>query len=755
MKVSPEVNTVLSSQEIDVSDKQLLLQEKRRKFYQGVVPLNLFIVCTISLLILSGCIFVWVSSFIVTSNSIENLNAMFIEESGQKIIKSLTGYLDPAAKLTKMLAKDWNSGSVNLTQLREYLFPKFQQFETSGCGFFFNDTYSYRYTYTVSGTASNPVVVYSQQPYGFIGSIRDMINITTGDVIKYKYQVIYTPIIMVDQDYWIYLSKYTKQTGQEGVLGDPYLAPGASMTIYYAQWVYDQILWKTQKQKRIIGLAKINLSLDSIVNYLSKIKLLGDGYVVVTLNSGLVIGGSINTTVNDGLTSAHIFDIETRGAGKLIKKFYENNGNTFLTFPENMKLSSDGVGYIITPIKFKYENLEWNIFFVLYESDVNEALVISSSVSVGVTVVIVIFGITASLCTGWIVSRPMKFLENQFESIRILDLEAVNLSKISMFREVDSIFNNLYDTVSWLKEIKSFIPDYVFEQIKQNQEVELHKGQEVKEKNDHLSESSSRKSVSSSRSAMTAKHSSDKSSFKNQHQSLFKMGYSKKGVVFIHAKLENLVEQEVDYISNFFKGFISAISTVVKVNQATLHVISCEEIQISLTSNSLDEKTYEKGVDIALKINYSEFASKYDVKIVTDSENMPLDKYINRPLDIIEMKQQRVRIHELIDKKNTDNDEWLYELENSKKNNKYAEYSKIFEIFHNDYWNGKDVAVEVEDLLLVLDRFRNVEFSGRNDLSCDELSNFLTDLLQVTDPREANSRSSTYAKKLVLDLKVI
>ena len=78
MKVSPEVNTVLSSQEIDVSDKQQLLQEKRRKFYQGVVPLNLFIVCTISLLILSGCIFVWVSSFIVTSNSIENLNAMFI-----------------------------------------------------------------------------------------------------------------------------------------------------------------------------------------------------------------------------------------------------------------------------------------------------------------------------------------------------------------------------------------------------------------------------------------------------------------------------------------------------------------------------------------------------------------------------------------------------------------------------------------------------------------------------------------------------
>ena len=157
MKVKP-ITTSDESDEIHSNiSEQLLQATKKKRPYEGLLPLNLFIVSTISLLILAGCLFVWIASFSVTSNSIQNLNAKFIDESGQKIKNSLHGYIDPIAKLTKMMVRDWNSQAVNLTQLREYLFPKFVEFGANGCGYFFNDTYSYRYTYTVSGTASNPI----------------------------------------------------------------------------------------------------------------------------------------------------------------------------------------------------------------------------------------------------------------------------------------------------------------------------------------------------------------------------------------------------------------------------------------------------------------------------------------------------------------------------------------------------------------------------------------------------------------------
>ena len=155
MKIKPVVSN--NFEEVESSLQSLSDNSTpKRKCYEGLIPLNLFIVSTISLLILAGCLCVWAASFAVTSQSIETLNAKFIDESAQKITKSLEGFISPVAKLTKMMARDWNSGAVNLTQLRGYLFPKFYEFGANGCGFFFNDTYSYRYTYTVSGTTSNP-----------------------------------------------------------------------------------------------------------------------------------------------------------------------------------------------------------------------------------------------------------------------------------------------------------------------------------------------------------------------------------------------------------------------------------------------------------------------------------------------------------------------------------------------------------------------------------------------------------------------
>jgi len=141
---------------------------------------------------------------------------------------------------------------------------------------------------------------------------------------------------------------------------------------------------QTEKQPKqfLRGFVPLNLFIVATISML-----IFWGYVVVALNSGVVVGGSIDTISGDGLNSTHIFDITSRNAGKLMRQFYTSNNNTFLTLPNKMKLTSDtdGTSYIITPYKYTLENMEWNIFFVLYESDVTEALVMTTSISIGVT----------------------------------------------------------------------------------------------------------------------------------------------------------------------------------------------------------------------------------------------------------------------------------------------------------------------------------------------------------------------------------
>ncbi|EFC35967.1 predicted protein, partial [Naegleria gruberi] len=410
-------------------------------------------------MILSGCLLVWLSSYLVTEKAINDLSTKLINESGRKIITYLDGVMTPIAKLTKTMAREYTTGVVTIPMFRNYLFPKFVEFRTTGCGFFFSVPLPSRYTYTISGTTSNPFPVFAYQPYGYPGTIRDIVNITTGDIVKVNSTVDLTPYVPAKQDFFIYTLKNYYEKGLEGVYGEPYKVLGSTVAIYYSQLMYDPEIYKLNKTKSLVGLAKVNLSLETIVNFLSKIELLGRGYVLVAQDNFIVIGGSIDTISGDGLNSTNIFDVKSRNAGSLMKQFYELNNRTFSILPSVMKIvgESDGVSYIITPYKYVLENMQWNIFFVLYESEVTEALILTTSISIGVTVGIIVLGIVGSFVTGLVVSRPMKFLEKQFERIKVLDLGSVS-NNSSMFREVNSIFNNLKNTVEWLAEIKTFIP---------------------------------------------------------------------------------------------------------------------------------------------------------------------------------------------------------------------------------------------------------------------------------------------------------
>ncbi|EFC47594.1 predicted protein [Naegleria gruberi] len=137
----------------------------------GIIPLNLFIVSIISVMILSGCLLVWLSSYLVTEKAINDLSTKLINESGRKIITYLDGVMTPIAKLTKTMAREYTTGVVTIPMFRNYLFPKFVEFRTTGCGFFFSVPLPSRYTYTISGTTSNPFPVFAYQPFGYEGNM--------------------------------------------------------------------------------------------------------------------------------------------------------------------------------------------------------------------------------------------------------------------------------------------------------------------------------------------------------------------------------------------------------------------------------------------------------------------------------------------------------------------------------------------------------------------------------------------------------
>ena len=134
--------------------------------------------------------------------------------------------------------------------------------------------------------------------------------------------------------------------------------------------------------------------------------------------------------------------------------------------------------------------------------------------------------------------------------------------------------------------------------------------------------------------------------------------------------------------------------------------------------------------------NYSQLASKFNVKIVTDETSIPSSQtLITRPLDRLKVSEgQPFTLYEIIDQKNQDNDEWLYELENSKKNNKFQDYSHVFDLFTTSFWSGKeglsssDAIQLVTEGLQVMNHFSEKEFQN-NDISCSRVVSCLQYLI--------------------------
>ncbi|EFC47539.1 predicted protein [Naegleria gruberi] len=780
-------------EEVMSNDTSKNPEENVSTFYRvcgGRIPINLFIISVVSILLIMSCFCIWIASFTVTKQVIEGLSNDLIDVNGEKITSYLNTFMDPLGKLSKSIAYDYNNGIATTSNFRTYLFPKFAEFKTSSCGYFFAGPPSTKYTYSTAGSGNKTYPVYSYQPPGFIGTLRDTINVTTGVVTKYNSTVDLTPFYTLDQDYYNSTIILSTQLGIEGVYGNAYKPYGSSMAIYHSSKLYDPVQYKTGK-KVVTGVTRVNISLQNIVDFLSKIVLIGKGFCLVSQQNGILVGGSINTLTPDGNTNLHIYNLTERDAGQLMKEISVKYGD-LNELPKRITETVNGIGYIISHYTYKIDNLKWNVYFVVYQEEVIASLTMTTGISVGVAVTVMIIGVIVSFIIGFIVSKPMKALERQFELIKVLDLDTVNIGN-SVFKEINSIFGNLKTTVQWLKEIKSFIPEHVFEQLINSQTIEMEFGSVNIKKNESFAES--KHSMGTTNDGVShADLESRIHSSKKGGGSLFQMGLSVKQTVVITCQLKGFfsMEQPSD-IENGFKKIMNAIGPITKVYKANLQVLPKFALQLALSANSPGEqdKLIEKSVELAFKLakainqvgpdfyprigvscskarvgNLGTKTSRYYTIVgacVVDSEklciladsfnvNVLIDtscceslqadiarKFILKPIDKIkkEMNNSSIEtIYEVFGEKNTDNDEWLYELENSKKNNAFAEYYKAFDVFSADFWNGISQSEIKKEIDHVLGVFQNYLVRHPEDITTERLISILQPCLNISKMEE-------------------
>ncbi|KAL9656578.1 hypothetical protein ABK040_012161 [Willaertia magna] len=601
------------------------------------------------------------------------------------------------------MGNDWNNGVVDPEKnIRKYLFYKYKDFKTFGAGYYIGENnQSELMAYLESYNNNNIVLHWIEQSFENKDNFARLYlcDKSNGSNLQLVLKEEFTT--STQNYYKRSIELFDKYPQLNGVFAEPYVIEG-NVAMHYSVRIFNQSLYDTKKQ--FIGIAKIDISLKGIQQFLSQITLQTSGYVLVAEENNLVIGGSINTTTLDNKGRLSLFDITDRNAGQLMKDIY-NKYKSFNQLPYTLVISSEGIEYTVSHKTYTLENISWRIFIVTRE--MNYEMILSSSVSGGVAFVCILFGFIASVLVGTWITSPLLFLEKQFETIRDLSFEKIQFTR-SYFKEVNNIYKNLEEMVYWLQEFKTFLPENVVTQLS-----EINERQTLAPKFDTLSIAESAMSVLEEERTTTA---------------LFKLGLHIKYCSIIYVRLSNLLTDFEDLV-NLFGKIIAVTGTITKILQADIQILSVDEFQILFSSShqltsskaltaalriskSIDGLNeaggsniiYSIGVSsgqahighigtqhirffgvigenriIARKLSY--LAGFLQLKILVDEPSLT-SEFVARPVDKIKVnKNEEIQtVYELIKENNVEVDEWMYELEEHKLNQKFKYFQEAFDV---------------------------------------------------------------------------
>ncbi|KAL9648654.1 hypothetical protein ABK040_016284 [Willaertia magna] len=742
-KVNPE-----TIENVDTTNSDSFISERSTKikkpYFEKGAPNNkrlglsirITIIVVIMLLVLLCSVFVWLSSFLSAQNGLNNFSGLVVKNVYEKVDDFLKNQFKPYMLLAKNIARDWNNRLVDDSNAKNYLTYRFQDYKSAGIGLMFGENNNSG-LYSVFDSYSNGRTIYFWA-YKPLDSYQitniSFLNLNDGS-LKLYYSDWYD---VAKQDYYISSKAlFNRYPNLEGVFGAPYLVREGNVCVFYSYKVYERTLYKNGT-KQFQGITKINLSLADIQTFLSSIQTFGNGYILVTEENNMVIGGSINTTTLDQKGRMSLFDIKDRGAGDLMRDIYNNNN--FSSLPQSFSFTSSGVEYVISHNWFILDNLRWRVFIVMIKSEIMNAVIVSTGASVGVAAAWVVLGVLISIGIGVAITHPLKFLEKQFAKIRRFSLEDVESSS-SIFKEVNTIYSHLDEMVLWLKEFKSFLPENVFLQLKK-----------IDDENEEMSQNTAEyhESFVRKNSVSTANHSfsssvNGKQAAHKQAKSLFKIGLQSKECTVINVKFIGLSEKDPIEITKQFSKIVVSFSSIAKSMQADIQIISVEEFQILFTENkselkaliaalriskSLDDWKTTSQVTIKYHIGISTgkanignlgtnnfrfyavvgevrktsqklsyLAHALNVKILLDESSFVEEKFIFRPVDIIkqEGKDNSQIVFELIKENIQQGDEWMYELEQKKDNEKFNDFQEAFNVLRLRKIQGSESKEDLMD----------------------------------------------------------
>ncbi|KAG2389081.1 hypothetical protein C9374_014481 [Naegleria lovaniensis] len=578
------------------------IAKKQSHRCSGCFSVQVFIIMAITILLMTCSCLVWLTSFLSTKQALNDLTKDLMISAGRNVLTYVDSQIRPIIAATQTVADDYNIGLVPKFPSFPYLHTKFNAFNPYGIGLIFSDEL---HTFNLFGVPPNEVLSYYYKPVDEYVLYTMSVNASNGAITG---QLKVTPNYdIVKQSYWVYSFEQFPKLKTEHVIGEPYYVPGGGYTIYCCVKLYDPTEY-AKGNKRVVGVAKTNLSLNLIQKFLAGLKILGSGFVLVSqTDNDLVIGGSINTRADDGISRVSIYDLKDQNAGDLMKNIQSVYGS-LARAPGFISLSSNGVDYYVLKLEYTLANLVWAVFVVVPKGEIELATNISTGVTVAVAVVVTIIGILIAIFIGYTTTAPLRHLEKQFSKIKTMDFEHLEFIS-SVFKEVDKIFVYLHDMVVWLNEIKTFVPESVFVQLKNYSKD--HNPQHPTSTNLITpAEQSDIGSVNYSMSSISSLLIGQK-----KGNTLFKMGLSARNSAVVRIWLSNFVAKNSSHeITSVFAKISSGLCAIAKAVQADFQALSVDEYQLTLSPESTSNTTNSKK---SVQVQALEAALKF-AKVVSN-----------------------------------------------------------------------------------------------------------------------------------------
>ncbi|KAL9644027.1 hypothetical protein ABK040_005495 [Willaertia magna] len=742
--VEDEISSI--SSDTDEIDKYISFN--RNIVISRLLSVRLLIILVLSLFSLVSCISIWLTGYIEASKSSRELMRQSLEEVSDKVGLFLSSKLLMPKLVALEMASDYQNDILILpTNYKPYAFRRLLNYDiTITTIAFYENNQSFLYFYNrVDNKDGSTVLYYGVQNPGESNLLMFYANMTDGSVSSKIYRN--ETYVTYEKDYYQGSLKVFKSF-ETGGYGEPYNVIGGGLSIYYAAPIYSKSLLK-QGKKQLVGMSKINISLERISQFIKTVRIFGSGFFVISEFSSMnVISASIDIP-SDITTQVHLFNLTDQDSGPLFKKAYDPK-----ELSRAEKLNYEGMEYYLQRITFKgtpyilmtssyhYDNIFWRLSFVLFENEVLASVQLSTNISVGIMCTILVLSITFSVILGIIITKPFNNLQIEFEKISLMNFDNLNYYT-SVLTEEMFIYKHLYQMASFLKEIKTYLPESLMRNLSSIEKKVLEE-KSVTNLTGNVTGNYSKKSITSF--FGNASGSMHNSTLKS---SLFKTGFEKKYATVIYLKLPNFTHNFISdsfTISSLFEKILTELSNVSKISKSNLQIIKQNEFVFNLDSNH----TMGIAVDSALKIKralqnvnqQSKFKLNYVIGVsssealvgiigsktlkysavvgecmskskelcelcqtlktdilvdeLTATSKGILNDFVLRPIEryipgyILSLEGYKhstsniETIFELIKTSGIENDEWMYELEQKKINEQHHKFTLLFIRFFLD-----------------------------------------------------------------------